>query len=272
MSVPNFQSIQNKLFPIINQELPKYMGQTNFVSKYIPEIFVGVSQGAIGGDLDNTAFNLKNMYGGTSLGGLNIFNDYPRHESRVFKMEPEEYYIGIDINRIEEINELYSKDEKKAGEEILNYIAQKLVSRLGLLRERNLAAKVTDSSLYGSSNTVDLTAKAISSWTETDIDNFFSSFIDLAKYLNYAVGGNLFNDQMEVQNNGQKLYIVIPIDVYVKLQGLFRLFSNYVSMIGNSNDGKYKAFKPDIFNAVTSGITVVGTAFRVADDHEVEQK
>ena len=35
------------------------MGQTNFVSKYIPEIFVGVSQGAIGGDLDNTAFNLK---------------------------------------------------------------------------------------------------------------------------------------------------------------------------------------------------------------------
>ncbi|WIH85244.1 phage capsid protein [Brachyspira pilosicoli] len=272
MSVPNFQSIQNKLFPIINQELPKYMGQTNFVSKYIPEIFVGVSQGAIGGDLDNTAFNLKNMYGGTSLGGLNIFNDYPRHESRVFKMEPEEYYIGIDINRIEEINELYSKDEKKAGEEILNYIAQKLVSRLGLLRERNLAAKVTDSSLYGSSNTVDLTAKAISSWTETDIDNFFSSFIDLAKYLNYAVGGNLFNDQMEVQNNGQKLYIVIPIDVYVKLQGLFRLFSNYVSMIGNSNDGKYKAFKPDIFNAVTSGITVVGTAFRVADDHEVDQK
>ena len=124
MSVPNFQSIQNKLFPIINQELPKYMGQTNFVSKYIPEIFVGVSQGAIGGDLDNTAFNLKNMYGGTSLGGLNIFNDYPRHESRVFKMEPEEYYIGIDINRIEEINELYSKDEKKAGEEILNYIIQ----------------------------------------------------------------------------------------------------------------------------------------------------
>ena len=27
MSVPNFQSIQNKLFPIINQELPKYMGK-----------------------------------------------------------------------------------------------------------------------------------------------------------------------------------------------------------------------------------------------------
>ena len=184
MSIPNLQNIQNKLFPIINKEMPRYMGQTNFVSKYIPEIFVGVSQGAIGGDLDNTAFNLKNMYGGTSLGDLNIFNEYPKHEARVFKMEPEEYYIGIDINRIEEINELYSRDEKKAGEEILNYIAQKLVSRLGLLRERNLAAKVTDASLYGSTNTVDLTAKPISTWTEADIDNFFSSFIDLAKYLN----------------------------------------------------------------------------------------
>ena len=166
--------------------MPRYMGQTNFVSKYIPEIFVGVSQGAIGGDLDNTAFNLKNMYGGTSLGDLNIFNEYPKHEARVFKMEPEEYYIGIDINRIEEINELYARDEKKAGEEILNYIAQKLVSRLGLLRERNLAAKVTDAELYGSTNTVDLTAKPISTWTEADIDNFFSSFIDLAKYLIYG--------------------------------------------------------------------------------------
>ena len=238
MSIPNLQNIQNKLFPIINKEMPRYMGQTNFVSKYIPEIFVGVSQGAIGGDLDNTAFNLKNMYGGTSLGDLNIFNEYPKHEARVFKMEPEEYYIGIDINRIEEINELYSRDEKKAGEEILNYIAQKLVSRLGLLRERNLAAKVTDASLYGSTNTVDLTAKPISTWTEADIDNFFSSFIDLAKYLNYAVGGNLFNDRMELQNNGQKLYIVIPIDVYIKLQGLFRLFSNYISMIGNDANGK----------------------------------
>ena len=52
MSIPNLQNIQNKLFPIINKEMPRYMGQTNFVSKYIPEIFVGVSQGAIGGDLD----------------------------------------------------------------------------------------------------------------------------------------------------------------------------------------------------------------------------
>ena len=90
--------------------------------------------------------------------------------------------------------------------------------------------------------------------------------------MNYAVGGNLFNDKMELQDNGQKLYIVIPIDVYIKLQGLFRLFSNYISMIGNDANGKYKAFRPDIFNAVTSGITVVGTAFRVADDHEVDQK
>ena len=148
----------------------------------------------------------------------------------------------------------------------------KLENSSGLLRERNLAAKVTDAELYGSTNTVDLTAKPISTWTEADIDNFFSSFIDLAKYLNYAVGGNLFNDKMELQDNGQKLYIVIPIDVYIKLQGLFRLFSNYISMIGNDANGKYKAFRPDIFNAVTSGITVVGTAFRVADDHEVDQK
>ena len=50
MSMHNLQNIQNKLFPIINNEIPKYMGQTNFVSKYIPEIFVGMSQGAIGGD------------------------------------------------------------------------------------------------------------------------------------------------------------------------------------------------------------------------------
>lgn len=272
MSIPNLQNIQNKLFPIINKEMPRYMGQTNFVSKYIPEIFVGVSQGAIGGDLDNTAFNLKNMYGGTSLGDLNIFNEYPKHEARVFKMEPEEYYIGIDINRIEEINELYARDEKKAGEEILNYIAQKLVSRLELLRERNLAAKVTDAELYGSTNTVDLTAKPISTWTEADIDNFFSSFIDLAKYLNYAVGGNLFNDRMELQDNGQKLYIVIPIDVYIKLQGLFRLFSNYISMIGNDANGKYKAFRPAIFNAVTGGKTKVATAFKVKEDKEIDEK
>ena len=268
----NLENIQNKLFPIINREIPKYMGQTNFVSKYIPEIFVNVSQGSIGRDLDNTAYNLRNMYGGTSLGDFNIFNEYHKYESRVFKMEPEEYYIGIDINRIEEINEIYAIDERKAGEEILNYIAQKLVSRLGLLRERNLANKVSDSNLYGSSNTVDLTSKAISNWNEADIDNFFSSFVDLAKYLNYAVGGNLFNDKMELNDNGQKLYIVIPIDVYIKLQSLFRLFSNYISMIGNDSSGKYKIFKPDMFNAITNGITVVGSAFRVSDDNEIEQK
>lgn len=270
MAIPNYQNIQNKLFPIINKDMPRYMGQTNFVSKHIPEIPVGVSQGAVGGDLDNTAYNLRNMYGGTALG--HIFNEYPKYEGRLFRMEAEEYYIGIDINRIEEINELYAQDEKKAGTEILNYIAQKLVSRLGLLRERNLAEIISDDTYYGSSNTVDLTTTAIGEWTEANVDEFFKSFAELTKYINYAVGGTLFNDQMELQDTMQKFFIVVPLNLYTKLMGIFRQFSNYITMMGTSSDGKYKAFRPDMFNAVTGGFTVIGSAFRVADDHEVDQK
>lgn len=104
MAIPDFQNMQSKLFPLINKDLIRFMGQTNFVSKHIPEIPVAVSQGAVGADLDNTAYNLRNMYGGTALG--HIFNEYPKYQGRFFRLESEEYYIGIDINRVEEMNEI----------------------------------------------------------------------------------------------------------------------------------------------------------------------
>lgn len=40
--------------------------------------------------------------------------------------------------------------------------------------------------------------------------------------------------------------------------------------IGTTPDGKYKAFRPDMFNAVTSGMTVVASSFKVAEDKEVD--
>ncbi|MEI0510508.1 phage capsid protein [Brachyspira intermedia] len=265
-----YQYINNKLFPTVSRELTRFMGQTNYISKYIPEIAVNSSKGAIGADLDNTAYNLKNMYGGTALG--HVFNDYGKYKGRLFNMEPEEFYIGIDINRIEEINEIYQQDEKRAGQEILTYIGQKLANRIGLLKERNLANEVTNDDFYGSSNEADLSATKISSWTETDIDNFFKTFMALTKYMNYATGGVIFNDQMEYQDVQQKFYILIPIDIYIELQSLFRMFKDYITYLSNLPDGKYKALRPDLFNAVTSGITVVGTAFRVADDKELDSE
>lgn len=268
MAIPSFQNIQNKLFPLINKDLVRFMGQSNFVSKHIPEIPVAVSQGAVGADLDNTAYNLRNMYGGTALG--HIFNEYPKYQGRFFRLESEEYYIGIDINRVEEMNEIYNTNQKQAGTEIYNYIGQKLVNRLLLLRERNLAKVVTNADFYSTSNTVDLSTKSITTWAEEDIDNFFKSFAELTKYMNYAVGGTLFNDQMELQDTMQKFYIVVPINVYTKLMGIFRQFKNYITVMGTTPDGKYKAFRPDMFNAVTSGITVVASSFKVAEDKEVD--
>lgn len=270
MPAPQYQYINNKLFPTVSRELTRFMGQTNYISKYIPEIAVNSSKGAIGADLDNTAYNLKNMYGGTALG--HVFNDYGKYKGRLFNMEPEEFYLGIDINRIEEINEIYQQDEKRAGQEILTYIGQKLANRIGLLRERNLANEITNDDFYGSSNEADLTATKISSWTEADIDNFFKAFMALTKYMNYATGGVIFNDQMEYQDVQQKFYILIPIDIYIELQSLFRMFKDYITYLSNLPDGKYKALRPDLFNAVTSGITVVGTAFRVADDKELDSE
>lgn len=270
MPAPQYQYINNKLFPTVSRELTRFMGQTNYISKYIPEIAVNSSKGAIGADLDNTAYNLKNMYGGTALG--HVFNDYGKYKGRLFNMEPEEFYIGIDINRIEEINEIYQQDEKRAGQEILTYIGQKLANRIGLLKERNLANEITNDDFYGSSNEADLSATKISSWTETDIDNFFKAFMALTKYMNYATGGVIFNDQMEYQDVQQKFYILIPIDIYIELQSLFRMFKDYITYLSNLPDGKYKALRPDLFNAVTSGITVVGTAFRVADDKELDSE
>ena len=151
-----YQYINNKLFPTVSRELTRFMGQTNYISKYIPEIAVNSSKGAIGADLDNTAYNLKNMYGGTALG--HVFN------------------------------------------------------------------------------------------------------------------GVIFNDQMEYQDVQQKFYILIPVDIYIELQSLFRMFKDYITYLSNLPDGKYKALRPDLFNAVTSGITVVGTAFRVADDKELDSE
>ena len=233
-----YQYINNKLFPTVSRELTRFMGQTNYISKYIPEIAVNSSKGAIGADLDNTAYNLKNMYGGTALG--HVFNDYGKYKGRLFNMEPEEFYIGIDINRIEEINEIYQQDEKRAGQEILTYIGQKLANRIGLLRERNLANEVTNDDFYGSSNEADLSTTKISSWTEADIDNFFKAFMALTKYMNYATGGVIFNDQMEYQDVQQKFYILIPIDIYIELQSLFRMFKDYITYLSNLPDGKYK--------------------------------
>ena len=270
MPIPKYQTLANKLFPLVNQELTKWMGQSNFISKHIPQIPVAVSQGAVGADLDNTAYNLRNMYGGTALG--HVFNEYPKYEGRFFKMKPEEFYIGIDINRIEELNEIYGNDSKKAGQEIFNYIGQKLTNRLLLLRERNLSEQICNDDLYGSSNTADLSAKAISTWTEAEIDQFFQSLAELTKYINYAVGGTLFNDQMELQDIMQKYFIVIPIGIYTKLMGIFRNFKNYITMMGTTADGKYKAFRPDLFNAVTGGVTVVGSAFKVKEDKEIDPK
>lgn len=266
MPMPTWNN-NTKFFSLINKELLRYMGQTNFVSKHVPQISVNVSRGAIGADLDNTAYNLKNMYGGTALG--HVFNEYGTYKTREFAMKPEEFYIGIDINRIEELNEIYQQDEKRAGEEIVRYIAQKLANRLGLLRERNLAQVITNADYYGTSNTADLTAKAINEWTEADIDNFFSTFLELTKYLNYATGGMLFNEELERQGENKNFFIVVPFDIYTQMQGIFRNFASYITTQGWLEGSKYKAFQPDLFNAITGGKTVVGTAFKVKDDKEL---
>ena len=38
MPIPKYQTLANKLFPLVNQELTKWMGQSNFISKHIPQI------------------------------------------------------------------------------------------------------------------------------------------------------------------------------------------------------------------------------------------
>ena len=263
----NFSNLHKNLFMLVNKDIPKLMGQTNFVAKHIDEISVNVSQGALMSDLDATAYSLNNMYGGDSFG--NIFKEYGDMKGIQFAMTPEEYKIAIDINKIESLNELHGDNSVGAGQAIVSYIANKLVNRIGLIRERNLSKVVTDSALYTSANSADLTTKKVSEWTEADIDNFFAVFSDLVKYLNVACGGGLFNDQMEVSaESGQKLLIVVPQHIYTKLMGIFRHFSSYITALGTDAGQRYKALRPDLFNAIVGGQTVVGTAFRAKDTAE----
>lgn len=269
MPKPSFQNLRNKMFSPLSNDLAAFMGQTNFISKDIPEIQVALSSFALNKDENNMAYNLRNMYGGNPLG--HVFNETSLPLQRFFHLVKEEFYVGIDINRIEDYNEI-TGDPDLSGQRIYNYIGTRLANRLGLLRERNLAKVVQDTNLYDSSNTVDLSGTAMSTWTESNVGELFEAVVQLTLTLNKAVGGTLYNEEMEAQDMLQNLWIVMPGKVYTKFVGIFSKFKDYITALGTTSDGKYKSFRPAIFNAVTGGKTKVATAFKVKEDKEIDEK
>ena len=269
MAKPSFQNLRNKMFAPLSNDLSSFIGQTNYISKDIPEVQVALSSFMLNQDDDNMAYNLRNMYGGNPLG--HVMNEVTLPLQRAFHLVREEFYVGIDINRIEDYNEI-TGDPNVSGQRIYNYIGQKLANRLGLIRERNLAKVVQDTNLYDSSSTVDLSGTAMSSWTESNVGELFEAVVQLTLVLNKNVGGTLYNDQMEAQDMLQNLFIVMPAKVYTKFVGIFAKFKDYITALGTTSDGKYKSLRPALFDAVTGGKTKVATAFRVKEDKEIDTK
>ena len=97
MAKPSFQNLRNKMFAPLSNDLSSFIGQTNFISKDIPEVQVALSSFMLNQDDDNTAYNLRNMYGGNPLG--HVMNEVSLPLQRAFHLVREEFYVGIDINR-----------------------------------------------------------------------------------------------------------------------------------------------------------------------------
>lgn len=269
MASITFQNMQSKLLPVLSKDIPKFLGQGNYVAVDVEEIPVRAKQGVMPFDLSNIAYNLQNDYGGTALGYL--LKSLPNPKAIPFKIDSEDFYMGYSEDYIEDLAVFFEDASADKGKAIVASLAQKMAARANLIRERNLAKVVSNSDLYGTVNTIDMTADPISTWSEAIADTFFKNITELTQYMNKATGGNLWDKNMTLASD-VKFHIVIPFPVWKAFQGVFRTFNkNYITVMG-FEEGKYKAFRPDLFNAITGGITQVGTAYMVDPDAELGEE
>lgn len=265
----NFQSMQTKLMPVLFSEMPRFLGQGNFVASDIDEIPVSAKQGIIPLDLSDIAFNLTNDYGGKALGFLE--KALPDPKAIPFKVENEDFYVGFSEDYVEDMSLFYENGSAEKGKHIVSAVAQKIANRVNLIRERNLCNVVSNASVYGTANTIDMSTTPVSSWTEENVDMLFKNITEATEYLNKATGGELWGKNMGISED-TKFHIVLSFDVWKAFQSVFRTFNkNYITLMG-FEDGKYKAFRPDLFNAATGAITHVGTAYQVDPDNALDDE
>lgn len=255
------------IFYQVTRELQKYRNQNTLVTDFIPDTKVDKISGIIPKNNDATAYNLKDFYHGRAISMF--VNEGVSTEKIMYRMEPRSYYTGVSRKRMLEIGGLYT-DNKTAGRAIVQDLKTAIVERNKLLKEDDIATLVKDEDNYLSNNILDLTTTKVEEWTADDIAELIEGISIIKKNINKAVGGGLLNQKADYSSNtnGIKSTIILPIDVWIKLQRNLKAFNDYISTTGNV--GNYRNITVELLSYLFGVDVYIGSGFKLKDVAEMK--